>query len=187
MALVGGGPPSPRGAPGPTAALAVSSTVAIIKLSELLQQAELPPATALLLLAVPCALQWRLLDGSRASLALASMLEAPSGRCRGSRPRPPGAGSLGSWRRHAPGAKGWDASTSVGCSGAAVRGRPTSLAMHALFDSQASPPRRRRFLGTAERVALAAAGPAIHGSRRPRARTRRPSGLQSSAAPACAP
>lgn len=69
MALVGGGPPSPRGAPGPTAALAVSSTVAIIKLSELLQQAELPPATALLLLAVPCALQWRLLDGSRASLA----------------------------------------------------------------------------------------------------------------------
>ena len=83
MALVGGGPPSPRGAPGPTAALAVSSTVAIIKLSELLQQAELPPATALLLLAVPCALQWRLLDGSRASLALASMLEAPSGRCRG--------------------------------------------------------------------------------------------------------
>lgn len=71
MAFVGGSPPSPRGAPGPTAALAVSSTVAIIKLSELLQQAGLPPAVALLLLALPCALQWRLLDGSRASLALA--------------------------------------------------------------------------------------------------------------------
>ena len=71
MAVVGGGSPSPRGAPGPTAALAVSSTVAIIKLSELLQRAELPPAAALLLLALPCALQWRLLDGSRASLALA--------------------------------------------------------------------------------------------------------------------
>lgn len=71
MAVVGGGSPSSRGAPGPTAALAVSSTVAIIKLSELLQRAELPPAAALLLLALPCALQWRLLDGSRASLALA--------------------------------------------------------------------------------------------------------------------
>jgi hypothetical protein len=31
----------------------VSSTVAIIKLSELLQRAELPPAAALLLLALP--------------------------------------------------------------------------------------------------------------------------------------
>ena len=53
MAVVGGGSPSPRSAPGPTAALAVSSTVAIIKLSELLQRAELPPAAALLLLALP--------------------------------------------------------------------------------------------------------------------------------------
>jgi len=70
MALVGGSSPL-RGAPGPTAALAVSSTVAIIKLSELLQLAELPPPAALFLLAVPCVMQWRLLDGSRASLALA--------------------------------------------------------------------------------------------------------------------
>ena len=70
--LVAGDPPS-SGAPGPKAkaALAVSSTVAIIKLSELLQQAQLPPPAALVLLALPCALQWRLLDGSRASLALA--------------------------------------------------------------------------------------------------------------------
>ena len=129
MALVGGSPPSPRGAPGPTAALAVSSTVAIIKLSELLQQAELPPAAALFLLAVPCALQWRLLDGSRASLALASMLEAPSWWCRGSLPRPPGAGSPGSWRRHAPGAKGWAASIPNGrlrCS----REGPAEVASH---------------------------------------------------------
>ena len=72
MALVGGDPPSTVAiSPGRNAALAVSSTVGIIKLSELLQLAQLPTPAALLLLTVPCALQWRLLDGSRTSLALA--------------------------------------------------------------------------------------------------------------------
>ena len=63
--------PSETAQPGMRAALAVASTVCIIKLSEWVQLASLPVATSLSLLAVPCILQWRFLDGSRASLALA--------------------------------------------------------------------------------------------------------------------
>ena len=46
-----------------TALLAVASTIGIIKLSELLVLASVPPAAALALLLSLCALQWRLLVG----------------------------------------------------------------------------------------------------------------------------
>ena len=53
-----------------TAALAVGSTVAIIKLSEQLF-VTLEPAAGVALLSLACLLQWALLDGAWASLALA--------------------------------------------------------------------------------------------------------------------
>lgn len=58
---------------GTTALLAVASTVGIIKLSELLVSASVPPAASLALLLSLCALQWRLLDGRRSSVALAAL------------------------------------------------------------------------------------------------------------------
>ena len=56
-----------------TALLAVASTIGIIKLSELLVLASVPPAAALALLLSLCALQWRLLDGRASSVALAAL------------------------------------------------------------------------------------------------------------------
>ena len=50
-------------APGQRAALAVASTVGIIKLSEVLVVAALPTAATLVVLASCCVLQWLVLDG----------------------------------------------------------------------------------------------------------------------------
>ena len=62
---------APRGA---VAAFAVVSTVAIIKLSEVLTLAGLPAATTVSILFAGCMLQWASLDGKWASLALALLV-----------------------------------------------------------------------------------------------------------------
>jgi hypothetical protein len=68
-------PPPPGGlAPAARAGLAVTSTVCIIKLSEVLTTSTaLPPPASLLLLAVACIAQWRLLDATLPSLLLATV------------------------------------------------------------------------------------------------------------------
>ena len=64
-------PPAGSLSPRARAALAVASTIGIIKLSELLTLSALPALGSLALLLACCLLQWAVLDGALASLLLA--------------------------------------------------------------------------------------------------------------------